>query len=87
MEAYAASVSYSDFQTGRVIDAIRETGELDNTLVIYIQGDNGSSAEGGPEGLLYEQSTITGRKETMAEKLAHIDDIGGPKLYNHFPAA
>lgn len=87
MEAYAASVSYSDHQTGRLIEAIRETGELDNTLIIYIQGDNGSSAEGGPEGLLYEQSTITGRKESMAEKLSHIDDIGGPKLYNHFPAA
>lgn len=87
MEAYAASVAYSDYQTGRLIDAIRETGEFDNTLIVYIQGDNGSSAEGGPDGLLYEQSTITGRKESLDEKLAHIDEIGGPRLYNHFSAA
>lgn len=87
MEAFAASVAYSDHQTGRVIEAIRESGEFDNTLIVFINGDNGSSAEGGLEGLLYEQTTITGRKETMAEKMAHIDEIGGPSLYNHFPAA
>lgn len=87
MEAYAASVAYSDHQTGRLIEAIRETGEFDNTLVIYIEGDNGSSAEGGLNGLAFEQSTITGRKETFAELERRIDEIGGPNLYNHFPAA
>lgn len=87
MEAYAASLSYSDDQTGRLIEELRASGELDNTLIIYIQGDNGSSAEGGPQGLLYEQSKITGRNESFAELLSGIDDIGSEKLYNHFPAA
>lgn len=87
MEAFAASVAYADHQTGRVIEALRRTGEMDNTLVIYIQGDNGSSAEGGPNGLMYEQSMITGGKEDFTEFVRRIDDIGGPGLYNHFPAA
>lgn len=87
MEAFAASVSYSDHQTGRLIEELRASGELDNTLIIYIQGDNGSSAEGGPQGLVYEQSKITGRNESFDELLSHIDDIGSEKLYNHFPAA
>ncbi|MDE2410346.1 MAG: arylsulfatase [Sphingomonadales bacterium] len=86
-EAYAASVAYSDAQTGRVIDAIRQLGQLDNTLVIYIQGDNGASAEGGPDGLSYEQSKITGRSEPFSELSGNIDKIGGPLLYNHMPAA
>ena len=47
MEVYAAALSNCDNEIGRVLDAIEEMGELDNTLVIYIQGDNGASAEGG----------------------------------------
>jgi arylsulfatase A-like enzyme len=47
MEVYAAALSYADNQMGRILDAIEDLGELDNTLVIYIQGDNGASAEGG----------------------------------------
>ena len=50
MEVYAAALSYCDTQMGRIIDALADMGELDNTLVIYIQGDNGASAEGGPQG-------------------------------------
>ena len=46
MEVYAGALSYADYQMGRVIDAIEDMGELDNTLIIYIQGDNGASAEG-----------------------------------------
>jgi arylsulfatase A-like enzyme len=87
MEAYAASVAYSDHQTGRVIDEIRKSGEFDNTLIVYIQGDNGSSAEGGINGLAFEQSTITGREEQFSELSDNIDKIGGPEMYNHMPAA
>lgn len=87
MEAFAASVAFSDAQTGRVIDEIRRTGEFDNTLIVYIEGDNGSSAEGGLGGLAYEQSTITGRKESFSELADNIDKIGGPEMYNHMPAA
>ncbi|MFM2370909.1 MAG: hypothetical protein RIS85_631, partial [Pseudomonadota bacterium] len=86
MEAYAATVAYSDFQTGRLIDAVKAGGQFDNTLIIYIEGDNGSSAEGGLNGLSYEQSAITGRKESFAELAANYDKFGGPDLYNHFPA-
>ncbi|TAL03338.1 MAG: arylsulfatase [Rhodospirillaceae bacterium] len=87
MEAYAASVAYSDYQTGRVIDELRRSGQFDNTLIIYIEGDNGASAEGGLAGLAFEQSTITGRQEDFSELASHYDDIGGPKVYNHMPAA
>jgi arylsulfatase A-like enzyme len=86
-EAFAASAAYSDHQAGRVTQAIRESGELDNTLIVFIQGDNESGAEGGLEGLFHEQTTITGREETMAEKMAHIDEISDPSLYNQLPAA
>ena len=47
MEVYAGALAHCDHQMGRILDAIEEMGELDNTLVIYIQGDNGASAEGG----------------------------------------
>lgn len=87
MEAYAASLSFADYQIGRVVESLRASGQLDNTLIIFIQGDNGGSAEGGPNGLLFEQSTITGGKEPFSELLRRIDEIGGPNLYNHYPAA
>jgi len=87
MEVFAASVAYSDYQTGRLIEEIRRSGDFDNTMIVYIQGDNGSSAEGGLNGLAFEQSSITGRKESFEELKSHLDDFGGPKVYNHFPAA
>ena len=87
MEAYAAALSYADHQVGRVIDALDKMGELDNTLVIFIQGDNGGSAEGGMNGLLFEQSYLNGFDESLSYALERIDDIGGPSLYNHYPAA
>ena len=55
METYSAYLEYTDAQIGRVIDAIAAKGQLDNTLIIYIVGDNGASAEGGLE----EQSTAS----------------------------
>jgi arylsulfatase A-like enzyme len=87
MEAYAAQLAFADEQTGRVIDALRETGELDNTLVIYIEGDNGASGEGGLQGLLFEQSPFNRAPETLDYALSRIDDIGGPATYNLYPAA
>ena len=87
MEAYAAALSYADHQVGRVIDALDKMGQLDNTLVIFIQGDNGGSAEGGMNGLLFEQSYLNGFDESLSYALERIDDIGGPSLYNHYPAA
>jgi len=87
MEAFAAALAHADHEIGRVIDALRAAGELDNTLVIFLQGDNGASAEGGPEGALFQQSRMNGQVEDPAYALSRIDDLGGPKLYNHYSAA
>jgi arylsulfatase A-like enzyme len=85
MEVYAAALSYCDTQMGRILDAIDEMGETDNTLVIYIQGDNGASAEGTPQGLLNEMSIFNGIPEDFKQVMAHMDDLGGPMTFNHYP--
>ena len=85
MEVYAAALSYMDHQIDRVLDAIEETGELDNTLVIYIQGDNGSSPEGGMNGLLNEMAFFNGLTEDFNETLAKMDTLGSEYTFNHFP--
>jgi arylsulfatase A-like enzyme len=82
MEAYAASLAYCDSQIGRVIEELRRTGALDNTLIIYIQGDNGASAEGGFDGKLFEQSALSGVIEDVGYAAKHIDDIGTKRAYN-----
>jgi arylsulfatase A-like enzyme len=85
MEVYAAALSYTDTQMGRILDAIEETGELDNTLVIYIQGDNGASAEGGHQGLLNEMAFFNATPEDFKEVLRRMDELGGPTTFNHYP--
>ena len=85
MEVYAAALSYCDTQMGRIMEAIDEMGETDNTLVIYIQGDNGASAEGTPQGLLNEMSIFNGIPEDFKQVMAHMDDLGGPLTFNHYP--
>jgi arylsulfatase len=85
MEVYAAALSYCDTQMGRIMQTIDEMGETDNTLVIYIQGDNGASAEGTPQGLLNEMSIFNGIPEDFKQVMAHMDDLGGPLTFNHYP--
>jgi Sulfatase len=85
MEVYAAALSYCDTQMGRILQAINDMGELDNTLVIYIQGDNGASAEGTPQGLLNEMSVFNGIPEDFKQVMAQMDDLGGPMTFNHYP--
>src|SRR6202162_3117249 len=85
MEVYAAALSYCDTQMGRIIDALADLGELDNTLVIYIQGDNGASAEGGPQGLLNEMAFFNAIPEDFDEVLRRMDELGGPTTFNHYP--
>src|SRR3546814_11125170 len=58
MEAYAAAIAYADDQIGRVLDEIARAGELDNTLVLFVEGDNGSRAEGGANGMVNENTGI-----------------------------
>lgn len=85
MEVYAGALSHADHQMGRIIDAIEEMGELDNTLVIYIQGDNGASAEGSPQGLLNEMTFFNNIPEEFSEVLRRMDELGGPTTFNHYP--
>jgi hypothetical protein len=85
MENYAGFLSYADHHVGRVIDAIEELGELDNTLIIYIIGDNGASAEGSLNGTLNEMNLANAPGMETPEYLReHIDDIGTPRAYNHY---
>jgi arylsulfatase len=86
MEAYAAAVAFMDAQVGRIVDELETQGVLDDTLVIFVQGDNGPSAEGGLEGVMYEQSIINLVPEDLRETARTIDQIGGPMAYNNYPA-
>ena len=85
-EAFAAQIAFLDSQLGRVLDQLRADGTFDNTLFIYINGDNGSSAEGGPEGLLYEQSFINRFDDSFEYMKSRGSEIGGPNLYSHYAA-
>jgi arylsulfatase A-like enzyme len=85
MEVYAAALSYCDTQMGRILDALEDMGELDNTLVIYIQGDNGASPEGTPQGLLNEMSIFNNIPEDFNQVAARMDELGGPNTFNHYP--
>jgi len=86
MEVYAGFGEYADTEVGRLIDAIGATGQLDNTLVFYIVGDNGTSAEGGMNGLYNEMTYFNGQLETVEDILKHYDELGSPSTYPHFAA-
>jgi len=86
MEVYAASLSFVDHNIGRVIDAVKDTGELDNTLIIYVMGDNGASGEGTLQGLANEVGVAAnGVDESLPYLLSIMNDLGGPTTYNHYP--
>ena len=76
MEVYAAMLAYADLQIGRVIDELKKSGRYENTLIIYIQGDNGASSEGGPKGYFNYQINGNGIPETLQDNLARIDQMG-----------
>src|SRR6185295_7434827 len=67
MEVFAAFGEHADAEVGRLFDAIKDIGQLDNTLVLYILGDNGTSAEGGMNGLFNEYTYFNGVQETVAD--------------------
>jgi arylsulfatase len=86
MEVYAGALSYADDQIGRVIDEVEQSGQRDNTLIIFIMGDNGASAEGSLQGTTNEVATAgNGVKEDVPFMLSMIDELGGPMGYNHYP--
>jgi arylsulfatase A-like enzyme len=86
MEIYAGFGEYADTEIGRLIQAVEQTGQMDNTLIFYIIGDNGTSAEGGMNGLFSEMTYFNGVHETVQDILTHYDDLGGPLSYPHMAA-
>jgi arylsulfatase len=87
VEVFAAYAAYSDHEIGRVIKAIEDIGEIDNTLIIYINGDNGTSAEGGPLGTPNEVAFFNGLNEIPAEtQMKWYDVWGTEETYNHMSA-
>jgi arylsulfatase A-like enzyme len=84
METYAAYASHTDHEIGRLVDAIESMGELDDTLFIYIAGDNGASAEGGPEGSFNEILNLNAVDTTTEMQLSKLDEWGGPSTYPHY---
>ena len=86
MEVFAAFAAHTDYEIGRVVQAIEDLGELDNTLIIYEVGDNGASAEGGMVGMFNEMTYFNGVPETVPEMLKNIDKWGGPETFPHMAA-
>jgi arylsulfatase len=87
VEVFAAFEAYNDYEIGRVIQAVEDMGKLDNTLIIYINGDNGTSAEGGPMGTPNEVAFFNGVAVPVEVQLAkYYDDWGTEKTYNHMSA-
>ena len=87
VEVFAAYAAYSDSEIGRVVQAFEDAGRLDNTLIIYINGDNGTSAEGGPLGTPNEVAFFNGLNELPAEVQMKFYDVWGTEqTYNHMSA-
>lgn len=86
VEIFAAYAAYSDSEIGRVVQAVEDLGKLDNTLIIYINGDNGTSAEGGPFGTPNEVAFFNGISVPVAEQMKYYDVWGTEKTYNHMSA-
>jgi arylsulfatase len=86
MEVYAGFLEHADHQVGRLIGALEDLGVLDDTLVYYIIGDNGASAEGTVQGTFNEMVLLNGILgiETPEFLNARIDEFGSPKAYNHY---
>jgi arylsulfatase A-like enzyme len=82
-EVFAAFAEYTDHEIGRMLAAFEDVGEADNTLVIYIAGDNGTSGEGGQNGMFNEYTYFNGVQETVPDMLKKIDQWGGPETYPH----
>jgi len=84
MEVYAGFAEYTDHEVGRLLDAIKDIGEWDNTLIFYIVGDNGASAEGGFNGSLNEYFGLNGLQENFDDIYGKMDEWGGPMTYPHY---
>jgi len=86
MEVFAGFAEHTDAEVGRLVAALEERGEMENTVFIYIVGDNGSSAEGGMIGMYNENTYFNGVQETIDMQLERMDELGTEHTYNHFAA-
>jgi len=86
MEVYAGFGEHTDHEIGRLYSAIEDLGVMDNTVFIYIVGDNGASAEGTMNGLFNEMTYFNGVPESLQDMLKHYDEWGGPNTYPHYAA-
>ena len=84
MEVFAGFLEHTDHHIGRLLDFLAAIGELDDTLIMVLS-DNGASAEGGPSGSVNENKFFNFVPDSLEQNLAAIDDIGGPKYFNHYP--
>lgn len=87
MELYAEFAEHMDAQVGRLLDTVAELGQLDNTLVLYVLGDNGAAAEGGMFGTANLVRNLNQAPFTVQDTLAQLDELGGPMTYPHYPFA
>jgi arylsulfatase len=83
-EVYAGFSEYTDAQVGRIIDYLEETGQLENTIVLYA-ADNGASGEGSPSGSVNENKFFNGYPDDFAENMKLFDKLGSPDTYEHYP--
>jgi arylsulfatase A-like enzyme len=86
MEVFAGFAEQTDYEVGRLVKTIGDMGEMDNTLFIYIAGDNGASAEGSAFGMFNEMTAFNGVPESVADMLPKLDKWGGPETFPHFAA-
>jgi arylsulfatase A-like enzyme len=84
METFAGFGEHTDEQVGRLVDALQEMGVMNNTLFIYIVGDNGASAEGGPEGAYNEMMALNGIINTAEINMPHLEEWGSPSTFPHY---
>ena len=84
-EAFAGYLAHADAQIGRLVAAIEDMGLRDDTLILYVVGDNGPSAEGSLTGTLNNMKSQLGLLDDVGTMIGRIDDIGGPTTENHYP--
>ncbi len=84
METFAGYAAHTDHEIGRLVAQLEAIGELDNTIFFYIAGDNGASAEGGPEGTYNEMMALNGVIGRADQMISHLEDWGSPNTYPHY---
>ena len=84
MEVYAGFSEYTDAQVGRIVEYLEESGQIENTVILYA-ADNGASGEGSPNGSVNENKFFNAYPDELADNLKLIDQLGGPNTYEHYP--